>query len=135
MPLRPVTGQLCSMSNNRTFQGHVVWISKSALDNYGEHAHQTVYTAAIQGYMSGGSLLTFDWLPSASMEGGLLKLFAEDGHQFSGQAAELESSDQREDVKGNLRISQLGTSVITGTWLRKSEYYYWVAEFSFDPED
>ncbi len=135
MPLRPATGQLCSMSNNKTFKGHVVWISKSALDNYGEHAHETVYTAAIQGHMSGGSLLTFDWLPSASMEGGLLKLFAEDGHHFSGQAAELESSDQREDVKGYLRISQLGTSVITGTWLRKSEYFYWVAEFSFDTEN
>jgi hypothetical protein len=123
------------MSNNRTFKGHAVWVSKSTLDNYGEHIHETVYTAAIKGHMNGNSLLTFDWLPSASMEGGLLKLFAEDGHHFSGQAAELGSSDQREDVKGYLRISQLGTSAITGTWLRKGEYFYWVAEFSFDPEN
>jgi len=135
MQQRRSAGQLCSMSNNRTFKGHVVWISKSALDNHGEHAHQTVYSAAIQGHMSGSSLLTFEWLPSASMEGGLLKLFAEDGQHFSGQAAELESNDRREDVKGNLRLSQLGTSVITGTWLRNGEYSYWVAEFSFDPEN
>ncbi|MEN9510421.1 MAG: hypothetical protein RLZZ370_240 [Bacteroidota bacterium] len=117
------------MSSNKQFQGHIVWFDQHILDNFGTHEHETVYSAAIQGHLSGTLQLAFDWQRNAGMEGGLVKLFSEDGKNFSGQGSYLEEQEIQAAVKAKLYFSALGTSVLTGTWNEQGRYYHFLAEF------
>ena len=117
------------MSSNKQFEGHIVWFDQHILDNFGAHEHETIYTAAISGHMSGELLLTFDWQRNAGMNGGLVKLFSEDGKNFRGQGTYLEEQEILAQVSGKLHYSALAESVITGAWNEQGRYYHFIAEF------
>jgi len=117
------------MSSNKQFHGHIVWFDQHILDNFGAHEHETVFSAAISGHMSGEMQLAFDWERNAGMNSGLVKLFSEDGKNFSGQGSYLEEQEIQAAVKAKLYYSALGTSVLTGSWNEQGKYYHFLAEF------
>ncbi len=79
--------------------------------------------------MSGEMQLAFDWERNAGMNSGLVKLFSEDGKNFSGQGSYLEEQEVQAAVQAKLHYSALGTSVLTGSWNEQGRYYHFLAEF------
>lgn len=117
------------MSSNKQFQGNIVWFDQRILDNLGAHEHETIYSAAISGHMSGELLLSFDWERNAGMNGGLVKLFSEDGKNFRGQGSYLEEQEVLATVIGKLHYSALAESIMNGSWNEQGRFYHFIAEF------